>query len=144
MGYAEEIARQSAWQFMRTDDPRISMLQKVAEAMEIPMEELVHPVRRGLGLILTSLNMFSRLGKRAKQTNDATKMSEYVDLVFERCRVYQKCCAEYFPEPNLTPYFKELEQISKLPTESDAEKRRFISKADVSLSRLHLKIQELL
>ena len=41
MGYPEETARQSAWQFMKTGDPRISMLRRFAEAMGITVVELV-------------------------------------------------------------------------------------------------------
>ena len=40
MGYPEESARKSAWQFMRTSDPRISMLRRFARALKIPLEEL--------------------------------------------------------------------------------------------------------
>jgi hypothetical protein len=36
-----DIARQSAFQFMKAGDPRISMLRRFAKAMEIPIEELV-------------------------------------------------------------------------------------------------------
>jgi len=42
MGYPPESARKSAWQFIRqTDDPRISMLRKVAKAMEIELTDLL-------------------------------------------------------------------------------------------------------
>jgi transcriptional regulator with XRE-family HTH domain len=42
MGYAPEAARKSAWQFLKkTDDPRISMLRRFAQAMGISIEELV-------------------------------------------------------------------------------------------------------
>src|SRR5437868_1704267 len=40
MGYPEETARQSAWQFMKTNDPRMSMLRKFAEAMGISLDQL--------------------------------------------------------------------------------------------------------
>jgi transcriptional regulator with XRE-family HTH domain len=40
MGYAEDTARQSAWQFMQTNDPRVSMLRKFAKAMGVPLDEL--------------------------------------------------------------------------------------------------------
>jgi transcriptional regulator with XRE-family HTH domain len=40
MGYEAENARQSAWQFMKTGDPRISMLRKFAYALGIPLENL--------------------------------------------------------------------------------------------------------
>ena len=44
MGYAPEIARKSAWQFLnKTDDPRISMLRKFAKAMEISVSRLIGP-----------------------------------------------------------------------------------------------------
>jgi len=46
MGYPQETARQSAWQFMKTNDPRLSMLRRFAKAMEIPVEELVSQGRR--------------------------------------------------------------------------------------------------
>lgn len=41
MGYDPETARQSAWQFMRSGDPRISMLRRFAVASGMPLEELV-------------------------------------------------------------------------------------------------------
>jgi transcriptional regulator with XRE-family HTH domain len=41
MGYAPETARQSAWQFMKSGDPRISMLRRFADAMGLPVEELI-------------------------------------------------------------------------------------------------------
>src|SRR5690349_5317749 len=46
MGYPEQTARQSAWQFMKTTDPRMSVLQRFADAMGIPLDDLV-PKRRG-------------------------------------------------------------------------------------------------
>ena len=44
MGYAPEMARQSAFQFMKTSDPRISMLRKVAEALGVELKDLVSEV----------------------------------------------------------------------------------------------------
>jgi hypothetical protein len=41
MGYPPETARQSAFQFMKTGDPRISMLRRFAKATGVPLEELV-------------------------------------------------------------------------------------------------------
>jgi transcriptional regulator with XRE-family HTH domain len=41
MGYPEESARQSAWQFMKSGDPRISMLRRFAVASGLPLEELI-------------------------------------------------------------------------------------------------------
>jgi len=41
MGYPEESARKSAWQLMRTSDPRISMLRRFAKAMKIELKELL-------------------------------------------------------------------------------------------------------
>jgi transcriptional regulator with XRE-family HTH domain len=44
MGYAPEIARKSAWQFLnKTADPRISMLRKFANALGISLGRLVGP-----------------------------------------------------------------------------------------------------
>jgi hypothetical protein len=40
MGYPEETARKSVWQFMKTSDPRMSMLRRFAHAMGISVEEL--------------------------------------------------------------------------------------------------------
>jgi hypothetical protein len=40
MGYAEGIARQSAFQFMKSNDPRISMLRRFAKALGIDLVEL--------------------------------------------------------------------------------------------------------
>jgi transcriptional regulator with XRE-family HTH domain len=41
MGYPAETARQSAWQFMKSHDPHISMLRRFARAAEMPLEELI-------------------------------------------------------------------------------------------------------
>ncbi len=46
MGYAPEIARQSAWQFMKTGDPRVSMLRRFAGALGISVEDLISVGRR--------------------------------------------------------------------------------------------------
>lgn len=40
MGYAPDVARKAAWQFMRTKDPRISMLRRFAKAMAVPLSSL--------------------------------------------------------------------------------------------------------
>src|SRR5882757_7127620 len=44
MGYPDEMARQAAWQFMKSHDPRMSMLRKFAEAMGTTVDQLT--VRR--------------------------------------------------------------------------------------------------
>ena len=42
MGYEGDTARKSAWQFLnKTTDPRLSMLQKFADAMGITLVDLV-------------------------------------------------------------------------------------------------------
>jgi hypothetical protein len=42
MGYPPESARKSAWQFIaKTDDPRLSMLERFAKAMEMDVKELL-------------------------------------------------------------------------------------------------------
>ncbi len=53
MGYEGELARTSAWQFLRkTTDPRLSMLRRFAKAVGVPVEELVvrpgHAGRKGV------------------------------------------------------------------------------------------------
>jgi len=40
MGYSAAVARQAAWQFMRSSDPRMSMLRKFAQAMEVDLDDL--------------------------------------------------------------------------------------------------------
>jgi transcriptional regulator with XRE-family HTH domain len=40
MGYPDDTARQSAWQFMKSHDPRMSMLRRFAEAMRLSLDEL--------------------------------------------------------------------------------------------------------
>ena len=121
------------------------MLQKFTQAMEIPMQELVHPVTRGLRLILIPLRQCGPLWKDAIRKTSVRKMLECVDPVLERCRLYQRCCPEYFPESeHLAPFFKELEECRQMSTNSDAEKRAFISKADKCLTRLHSEIEKVL
>ena len=42
MGYPEESARKSAWQFIqKTNDPRLSMLRKFAAAVGVPVKSLL-------------------------------------------------------------------------------------------------------
>jgi transcriptional regulator with XRE-family HTH domain len=42
MGYSEETARKSAWQFIqKTDDPRLSMLRRFAKAMDVSLNDLL-------------------------------------------------------------------------------------------------------
>jgi transcriptional regulator with XRE-family HTH domain len=46
MGYEEGTARRAAWQVLkRTTDPRLSMLYRFANALDIPIEELVRQTR---------------------------------------------------------------------------------------------------
>jgi hypothetical protein len=41
MGYSGDVARKSAWQFLnKTADPRLSMLRKFADAMDITVTSL--------------------------------------------------------------------------------------------------------
>lgn len=46
MGYSDEMARQAAWQFMKSADPRMSMLRKFAEAMGMPLDQLTPKGKR--------------------------------------------------------------------------------------------------
>lgn len=41
MNYGKGIARQSAWQFLNTKDPHISMLRRFAKAVEVPLQDLL-------------------------------------------------------------------------------------------------------
>ena len=41
MGYAAPVARQSAWQFLHSGDPQISMLRRFAEAMGVSLTRLL-------------------------------------------------------------------------------------------------------
>jgi transcriptional regulator with XRE-family HTH domain len=41
MGYDRQTARQSAWQFMKTGNPRIDMLRRFAAALDVPVETLL-------------------------------------------------------------------------------------------------------
>jgi hypothetical protein len=42
MGYNPATARKSAWQFLRkTADPRLSMLKKIADALELDIKDLL-------------------------------------------------------------------------------------------------------
>lgn len=48
MGYSAPNARQSAWQFVtRTDDPRLSMLEKFAAAIGVSVAELFIEKKKG-------------------------------------------------------------------------------------------------
>jgi transcriptional regulator with XRE-family HTH domain len=42
MGYPDSSARKSAWQFIaKTEDPRLSMLRKFAEALGVDLKDIV-------------------------------------------------------------------------------------------------------
>jgi transcriptional regulator with XRE-family HTH domain len=42
MGYSSAIARKSAWQFLnKTNDPRLSMIQKFADALSLSVTDVV-------------------------------------------------------------------------------------------------------
>ena len=42
MGYDGAAARKSAWQFLnKTSDPRLSMIQKFADALSLPLRDVV-------------------------------------------------------------------------------------------------------
>lgn len=42
MGYSGDLARKSAWQFLnKTSDPRLSMLKRFAEAINVSLVDLV-------------------------------------------------------------------------------------------------------
>ena len=47
MGYDADSARQSAFQFMKSGDPRISMLRRFAKAMDIPLSGLLNESKKG-------------------------------------------------------------------------------------------------
>lgn len=46
MGYSDDVARQSVFQFLKGGDPRIGSLRRFAKALGIPIEELVAEKRR--------------------------------------------------------------------------------------------------
>jgi transcriptional regulator with XRE-family HTH domain len=41
MGYDPDTARQSVFQFLKSGDPRVSMLRRFAKAMDVPLAELL-------------------------------------------------------------------------------------------------------
>jgi transcriptional regulator with XRE-family HTH domain len=41
MGYDAETARQSVFQFLKSADPRASMLRRFAKAMDVPLSDLL-------------------------------------------------------------------------------------------------------
>lgn len=48
MGYEEGTARRAAWQFLnKTNDPRLSMLSRFAEAVGTSVAELVSDPKKG-------------------------------------------------------------------------------------------------
>jgi hypothetical protein len=46
MGYDTETARQSVFQFLKSNDPRVSMLRRFAKAMDVPLSELLNEGKR--------------------------------------------------------------------------------------------------
>ena len=48
MGYTGSTTRASAWQFLnKTNDPRLSMLRKFAQAVGVPLAELLAEEKKG-------------------------------------------------------------------------------------------------
>jgi transcriptional regulator with XRE-family HTH domain len=42
MGYSQKTARKSAWQFLhKTTDPRLSMLEKFADALSMSLRDII-------------------------------------------------------------------------------------------------------
>ena len=42
MGYSGDVARKAAWQFLnKTSDPRLSMLRRFSEALNVSLADLV-------------------------------------------------------------------------------------------------------
>lgn len=74
MGYAEETARQAAWQFMQSGDPRMSMVRKFAEAMDISVDELTPKKKR----------VARRLEVELKDAGCNLSPKEFLDLLEER------------------------------------------------------------
>jgi transcriptional regulator with XRE-family HTH domain len=76
MGYPEETARQSAWQFMRTNDPRLSMVRRFADAIGIPLGDLT-PQRKGT-------KMSRRLEDELEQFKCSRDAGDFRELLEER------------------------------------------------------------
>ena len=47
MGYDVETARQSVFQFLKSNDPRVSMLRRFAKAMDVPLSDLLDENKKG-------------------------------------------------------------------------------------------------
>ena len=58
MGYAEDTARQSEWQFMKTTDPRMSMLRKFADAIGVTLDQITTRRPRMIRKLETELEEF--------------------------------------------------------------------------------------
>ena len=56
MGYPEETARQSAWQFMKSTDPRMSVLRRFADAMGVSVDDLGRKGKRMARKLETELS----------------------------------------------------------------------------------------
>jgi transcriptional regulator with XRE-family HTH domain len=74
MGYSEEIARQSAWQFMQAHDPRMSMLRKFAEAIGVPLDHLTPRGKR----------MSRKLEIELEECHCDLSPDDFRDLIIER------------------------------------------------------------
>jgi len=79
MGYADEMARQAAWQFMQSNDPRVGTLRKFSEAVGVPLDQLT-PRRKRMarrledeleqfGCSLTAFAFREHLEKRKMDTS---------------------------------------------------------------------------
>jgi transcriptional regulator with XRE-family HTH domain len=77
MGYPVQTARQSAWQFMKTADPRFRVLQRFADAMGIPHDDLV-PTRKEKG------KMKRKLEDELMECNCAMDGGRFRELLEER------------------------------------------------------------
>jgi hypothetical protein len=74
MGYPEVTARQSAWQIMKTTDPRMSVLRRFADAMGISLNELGRKGKR----------MARRLETELAECGCSMDAKMFRDLVVER------------------------------------------------------------
>lgn len=89
MGYADEMGRQAAWQFMQSHDPRMSMLRKFAGAIGITVEELGYKGKRMSRKLETELE---ECGCEIDPTQFRELLEERKDLMFPTWTIDDLVC----------------------------------------------------
>lgn len=157
MGYEGDVARKSAWQFLnKTADPRLSMVRRFAEAVGVPVAELLNEQKKGkkmtpLGIPTSLKNMRESIKTKTTawpqmaKRRDVGNLTDRLDSISESCGELRKCYPEQlYPESKkIGMIHDEILKCQKLPIGSESEKDAFIQKATAAVDSLRSKLDEL-